>query len=701
MQARNQQNFLFIKTFIEQAVELIQMQRISAREEAKFAAAYQIMGDLASAAENACLKLNLIYGARINVSEPAAENVFERAAAFYGNVISAANFLNSRPEMGTVKSLFKLDSPYFMEELGLAANLSLAEKDVTLREENEYWMRSALDAANATTDVKIRNSKERLFRQLERMNIAENVAEIFKSSGESLNEYMAGKVVGNIYDTAEELAEGKNKVNPNILVETLVKNVQEEFDIDDCDLSKQLLPWDEMAELINETQENQRAIRDQGKALRSVLITTDGSIKDQEIQRNIYQQKLGGLYDFSIPRGYGYLDGYKNDKRYQRVAVSTPCWKKYESDNTLMKDPILKNGMSVLVQGWINRLSDSMFMQGDNLKNLQNGDYEEDYDPKLKGSDVWQVTTDMQENLLNYMFNIAEAGEASEKFCNLVMNNSGVTREMLDDLKPGEKWGKNDYKMLELLHNSFTENYDEKKDMLVLVSGDNSEEFMSHLRKLPDSMLKYEAVKTLRAVFKQLREDDEELLHIEENGLADRLLEEHPQTVEQMDDFWQSGLEVYPGLRQLDTEEAADDLKYIVGLNFLAAVAIGDNPDDDAWMTTLQDIADLKNWDKLDAKSQGFVISLTKNYAKQAIKEVRSRAAQGLIDSEVNEAVASWQTVQQEFNQIDASMEAIEKLWKSIESLHQDYLDYKKEAQMFVVDDMEFVKMLAHGMSRN
>lgn len=696
MQANNQQNFLFIRTFLDNAAELLRAQDVKSAEEAKFAAAYQMMASLAPAAENVCLKLNLFFDAQIAEEVSEKGDVFDQAGSFYRHITAAADFVNRHQKLNKHKSLFSLKHSSLSEEIAKAAGLN-ANENADMQAENGYWLSAALEAANALAEIEVRNIKERLFARLEQMNIAENAAQELKSNGQALNKYIEDRIVSNIYGTAEDLADSRQKVDSGKLVKALSENIEGEFYIDSCDLSKMSLPWDEMAKAINTAQDRQSYFREKGKIIRGVLVLSQPPVHDADIEASIYRQSLGGR-GVQYAEKEDYLESYRDDRCYRRVAASAPFWKKYQNDDGLVKDDVLQNGMHEIIQGWLNRLSESIYLQEENLANLQNEDYDEGYDPRLKGSIAETAKRDMQESLLAYLSGVAEASAASEKFCNLIMNSSGVSADRIGRLRAGDNWSTEDFKMLRLLHNSFADNYESKKDILASVPVADNTEFMARLAALPDSLLKYQAVSVLKGAMVNLKEDNEEQLQFYENGLLENLAQEHPRAIAQLEDFWQSGIAGYPSLRRLDQDEALDEMKYSVGLNLLAPTVIGDDPDENAWEYIRQNIEELRGWDKLEDKSRRFVISLTKNYAKQAMAEVNKRAESGLRLPELEESVSSWQMIKEEYEQAGNSLAEVEALLLPQEEMHRDYLSFKKEAEAYVVKDMDVLKILAFGL---
>lgn len=696
MQASNQQNFLFIKTFLDNAAELLQAQDIKSPEEAKFAAAYQMMANLAPVAENACLKLNLFFGAQIGEKAPENGDVFDLASSFYRHITAANDFVYRNQTLNKYNSLFSLKEGSLSDEIAKAVNLNAYENS-GMQVENRYWLSAALEAANALSEIEMRNIKERLFIRLEQMNIAENAAQELKSNGQALDKYMEGRVVSNIYGTAEDLADSRQKIDSGKLVQVLSQNIEDEFYIDSCDLSKMPLPWDEMAKAINTAQDRQLSFREKGKIIRGTLILIQPSEHDAAIEESMYRQSLGGSF-FQYADKADYLESYRDDRRYRRVAASAPFWQKYQNDDALVQDDVLRNGMQEVIQGWLNRLSESIYFQGQNLANLQNEDYGGGYDLHLKGSNAEMAKRDMQESLLTYLAGVAEAAAASENFCNLIMNSSGVSADRVARLHVGDGWSTEDYKMLWLLHNSFADSYESKKDILASIPSTDNNQFMAKLENLPDSLLKYQATRALKGALVSLKEDNEEQLQFYENGLLENLAQEHPQAIAQLEDFWLSGIAGYSSLRRLDQEEAGDRLKYSVGLNLLVPTIIGAAPDEKAWEHILQDVEELTGWDKLEDKSRRFVVSLAKYYAKQAMREVSERAEKGLWMPELEESVSSWQMVKEEYEQANNSLVKVEELLLPQEEMHQDYLRFKKEAELYVAKDIDVLRGLALGL---
>lgn len=517
---------------------------------------------------------------------------------------------------------------------------------------NKYFMRGMFEAAAMLMLYKKQNTSNKMVYYLSKAGVVDNIVDTLVARGLSVDDNVEKDLLEAISLRCESLCFSKQKVTEEQVENILVNSVHQCMEVDKNIL--QDVVNQQKGVLFNIIKKTKNQMVENNKAFRNLSLFAQNvnPVPHDNAEKMIYLSRLDRdvmLYENILSSEYvlpDYLQCYRDDKEFKNVVASMEYWENYEKQSDNFDKRLLIENVGKMHLRWLNALSVDM---ENNNKIFASIASEENvvFDDKNIAD---------KQKLLDFAEDLVVASQYSEKYLNLILNDTGVNVETLDVLRKKDEWSMQDINLLGEFFFEVEQKFDENQDVIKSFVEVDYDKVLDVVISMPHGKEKIDALNCVSRVF-----------DLASDGLSDNLgyvcgdiyqnVRHNPDNDNMFKDFLQEGKHLYSELKDVEVDDLFDKLKQGVVMAYVVPTYKNITIKDDALNIATSLVDDFDNY---STDTQAFITSLTKYYVDKTLPYCKEEAENGIYSSDLQKKLEYYDDICSTLDYIDDVQELID-----------------------------------------
>lgn len=346
----------------------------------------------------------------------------------------------------------------------------------------------------------------------------------------------------------------------------------------------------------------------------------------------------------------------------------------YEKNNGLPVWKEFHNEMQGAVSEWLKIQHDTLWAAQDQIAELLNT--AEEYEEKT-GVNGIVVDGDDAGVIIHYARQAVLLGKASEKYMNIVLNDTGISDESLSVLAEKKVWKQEDLQFLDDFFRTFDDTLEEKGFLFA----DNDVDYamlLGQLNEMPHCQNKYDAAKILAAVIADKADYLSDEIASKQYDIVGHFIEQTPDLGDEIEEFLKIGAEIHSDV----TEDDLDEIHREMTAGVVNTVLI---PKLYHVIQSEQELPlshfSIDKMSELSDDSNAWIASLMQYYAKRMCALYDGETPQAVFTPELKEQVEDYLHKGSVRDYYEDLVEESQGLLDAEDNLQQKYSNYRREQE--------------------
>ncbi len=423
---------------------------------------------------------------------------------------------------------------------------------------NNYWMKGIVAAELVSTKIRSWNFVDKIYTDIQDTNIIENVINSLPVPQDDEID-----AVSSMQDSAFELFRDAHPLTDERYEIFLASSLSEAMGISIAPKVYWDRSFDELHDFIQRAQQTYRKLNHK-MLLDSLNVNPQApSLSDEEAGKFINQ-----ILNISVARD--------EENLVSKPKTKDMFFESYEKNNDAPEWRIFHQQMCDAVSEWMHIQKDTLWAaQGQVEELLETAD---DYEDET-GVNGIVVDEEDAAAIIHYARQAVLLGQASKKYMNITLNDTGISDESLSVLAEKTVWKQEDLQLLDNFFGAFSDAMDEKG---FLFSDDEVDYAVLSgiLDDMPHCQNKYDAAKILSAIVADKADYLADGIAAQQYDIVGQFIEQTPTLGDEIEDFLQMSVDLHPDVTEDDIDEIHREMTVSVVNTVLIPKLYGMIPDE-------------------------------------------------------------------------------------------------------------------------
>lgn len=691
----------FFKTFVNSADALFKGLEIEDSTNLKFRTNVGLLIKLYPAMVNAAQELNVHYGYKIRIPAREPDEAFDKIDLLYSLYQKVSEAANGDKKLKMAIPVYDVADKQWVS--GLDNVIENVNRKGGLSE--RYWLKNALLCTQILSSELQDEETSKIKIRQEEAELADKLVSSMVKNGIEVDTSKKDYFIEAFEDASQKLLVMPIKLNHDIIKHELLKSLKRSCDIDRKDKktvsSVETVMDDYVASIKKSRPLMRKQSRDMKKSMEAIR-SMKGNVSDEDVAEDIKLRKIDGEFGISrekvnVPETHNLKKVFVNpitNRKINKLAAEekdSEEEKWYNYKTAKITNPEIKAEIKKLVGNWVDEASREMYMARDTFEVIRSYDEEnsndDEDDDDEEGDGDWSGLIDSENkieqdminddkvSLVKYAEEVAALSAASDKYLNVILNDSAVSLNVIKKIDPAGEWGNVEYNSLYALLEAIENNSYEKQDLILSEIGKADEDFLDLLHEEPSSLEKKAMLETLMGVYARMEVTRAEYKVDSEADLADLLQEEHQKEYQILEDYLRLGAENYSGLNDLVIEHMADEINVGVCTHYILPIYDNEPKDERAFDLVMDNILD---YEELSEPEQKFLQKLTTKYIESLEAVHKEKHSDRNCDRKIYAQIEEYKEQVDELDGVSNLLMQTALLLSKENSIHDQYLEFEK-----------------------
>lgn len=378
-------------------------------------------------------------------------------------------------------------------------------------------------------------------------------------------------------------------------------------------------------------------------------------------------------------------------RRNSQMQAQEKFWIKYETERRIAPGTGLENGVRNLLG---NALA-AEFYHAEGEESQVSFELDQMF-RVLSVTDNKPVNRQVARNLLDFSREIMVFSEQSERYFGIKIVDKKLDRNVLAELSYADSLLPDDFNILSAFLSSFASHH---KDIGKIISSCDfshpNESLWEQVKKLPDSLEKFETVELYYHANLAILRQSVELEHGFWNNAVDEINKVHQDAFKKFaDNLGLIGM-LYPEVCRYGTEKLAREIEKGVCNGYLIPAYSGEANMSQADAHLFDEVEDIAEFDRFPEEAVSSIFKATDDFSDQAI-EKHGLAINGEHASRILGLLKSYQSTYQYTEQLTSNVNRSSDVLKEQSALYCRYKLFRSDKNVQEVDKTFNYELLAH-----